>query len=70
MDRPNIFERAFELAPKCYSLVELKARLNGEGYIQVDAHFSGRQIKQEIRELLADGRLTPPNYRYRKKQAE
>ena len=64
MNRPNIFERAFEIAPDCHSLMELKARLNREGYAQVDAHFDGRQIKGEIRQLLASGRLTAADGQY------
>lgn len=48
----NVIERAFELAPECGSLAELKRRLIREGYFQVEAHLSGRQIKSQIMPLL------------------
>jgi hypothetical protein len=44
----NIIERAFEIAPECGSLDEVKRRLAREGYFNVNAHFEGRQIKSEI----------------------
>jgi hypothetical protein len=54
MERPNIIERAFSLAEKCGSIDEVKQQLKREGYLQVDAHLSGRQIRSEIM-----GRLSP-----------
>jgi hypothetical protein len=51
----NVIERAFELAPECGSLAELKRRLIREGYFQVEAHLSGRQIKSQIMPLLNPG---------------
>jgi hypothetical protein len=52
LSQANIIERAFELAPDCRSLVEVRNRLNREGYLQVDAHFSGSTIKAQIRQRL------------------
>lgn len=52
MTGTNVIERAFELAPECGSLAELKRRLIREGYFQVEAHLSGRQIKSQIMPLL------------------
>ena len=44
----NIIERAFAIAPECGSVDEVKRRLKLEGYLQVDAHLSGRQIRSEV----------------------
>jgi hypothetical protein len=52
MTGTNVIERAFQLAPECGSLGELKRRLIREGYFQVEAHLSGRQIKTQITPLL------------------
>lgn len=50
--KPSIIERALELAPECASVTEVKARLKAEGYIQIDAHLTGRFIRQQITERL------------------
>jgi hypothetical protein len=47
MSEFNIIERAFQLAPKCQSVVEVRNRLRREGYFHVDAYLDGRQIKSE-----------------------
>lgn len=52
MTGANVIERAFQLAPECGSLAELKRKLIREGYFQVEAHLSGRQIKSQIMPLL------------------
>jgi len=52
MTGTNVIERAFQLAPECGSLGELKRKLIREGYFQVEAHLSGRQIKTQITPLL------------------
>jgi hypothetical protein len=52
MSQVNIIERAFQLAPECQSIGELRNRLSHEGYLQVDAHLGGRMIKSEIRQRL------------------
>ena len=46
--------RAFELARsgECGTWEELKARLRREGYELVDAHLSGKLIKQQLRTLM------------------
>jgi hypothetical protein len=44
----NIIQRAFAIAPECSTIEEVKRRLIREGYIQVNAHLSGRQIRREI----------------------
>jgi hypothetical protein len=54
MEGPTIIERAFEIAPEYGSIADVKRRLIDEGYTQVNAHLSGRQIRAEIL-----GRLNP-----------
>jgi hypothetical protein len=51
-NRPTIIQRALELAPECVSVSEVKRRLKAEGYIQIDAHLSGRLTRQQIIERL------------------
>lgn len=48
----NIFERAFELAPGCDTVDQLRAALKREGYVNVEQHFEGRQIKAQIAGML------------------
>ena len=45
---PNIIERAFELAPECASVSEVRSKLKTEGYSQIEAHLSGRMIRGQI----------------------
>jgi hypothetical protein len=52
MSQDNIIERAFQLAPECESVVEVRNRLRREGYFHVDAHFGGKLIKSEIKQRL------------------
>ena len=54
MDGPSIIERAFEIAPDYGSIADVKRKLIDEGYTQVNAHLSGRQIRADI-----IGRLDP-----------
>lgn len=54
----TIIERAFEIAPQCGSIDELKRRLTQEGYSNVNAHFAGRQLKAQLSGLL-NTRLRP-----------
>ena len=51
----NIIQRAFELAPQCRPTNELRRRLAGEGYVQVDAHLAGLGIQRELRKLYNNG---------------
>ena len=52
MSPANIIERAFQVAPECQSIVEVRTKLRREGYIQVDAHLGGRLIKSQIKQRL------------------
>ena len=45
-------ERAYELAPDCSSLDELRAALRRERHSNVDAHLSGSSIRADLRNLL------------------
>jgi len=46
-------KRAFELAPLCMSVEEIRVRLKREGYTQVEEHLGGSSIRTELRKLLA-----------------
>lgn len=52
MERTHIIGRALQIAPECASVLDVKRQLRGEGYAQVDAHFSGRLLRQQITERL------------------
>ena len=58
MEGPSIIERAFEIAPEYGSIADVKRKLIDEGYTQVNAHLSGRQIRADILGRL-DPRLKP-----------
>jgi hypothetical protein len=45
-------ERAYELAPTCVNIDEVRAALKREGYSSVDAHLSGRIIRSDLTKLL------------------
>jgi len=49
-------ERAYELAPQCSSVDEIRLALRREGFSQVDEHLSGAVIRSDLKKLLdADG---------------
>jgi len=54
MGNRDVIKRAFEIAPECGSLTEVKLQLSREGYprVHVEAHFSGQLTKREIRAQL------------------
>ena len=45
-------ERAYELAPTCTNIDEVRSALKREGYSSVDAHLSGRIIRADLTKLL------------------
>jgi hypothetical protein len=45
-------ERAFELAPDCVDIEQVRTTLKREGYGSVDAHLSGRAIQTDLRKRL------------------
>ncbi len=48
----NIIERAFELAAESGSVSEVKVKLGREGYFNVQAHLTGREIRRDITQRL------------------
>jgi hypothetical protein len=48
----NVVKRAFEIAPECGSIEEVKRRLIREGFEQVNAHLMGAQIRRQIKHLI------------------
>jgi hypothetical protein len=48
-------ERAFELAPDCVDIDQVRTTLKREGYGSVDAHLSGRLIQTDLRKRLGRG---------------
>jgi hypothetical protein len=44
----DVIKRAFELAPECESMTELKRKLIAENFEQVNAHLSFRQIRRDL----------------------
>lgn len=45
-------KRAFEVAPDCNSIGDLKRRLIREGYLRVNANLSGWKVRREVLSLL------------------
>jgi hypothetical protein len=52
VEQRDIIKRAFEIAPECTSIQEVKRRLVREGYLLVSAHLGGRQIRRELKSRL------------------
>ena len=59
MHRAGTIERAFEIAPEVGTLDEVKRRLTREGYVGVDAHLTGPQIRRELTARLNPELRTP-----------
>jgi hypothetical protein len=55
----HIIERAFELAPECGSIEELRQRLVREGYFQVRSYLAGKEINRQLHERLDPVRRKP-----------
>lgn len=51
----NTIERAFELAPACGSIGELRRALEEDGCALVDVHLGGLGIGRELRRLYNQG---------------
>lgn len=51
MDK-GIIERAFELAPGCEHIEEVRIALKREGYASVDAHLAGPKIRRDLMKLM------------------
>ena len=46
-----IIERAFQLAPNCSNIEDIRIALRREGYSNVDAHLTGRVIRADLGKL-------------------
>jgi hypothetical protein len=44
--------RAFELAPECTTIGEIRFRLKREGYSAVDEHLQGSSVQNDLKLLL------------------
>lgn len=57
MSSKPLIARAFELAPECSSLKELRRKLQVEGYalLSIDMHLNGRGIHRELQKLYNGG---------------
>lgn len=49
----HLIERAYELAPSCSNIEDIRSALRREGYSNVDAHLSGRTIRTDLGKLLS-----------------
>jgi hypothetical protein len=47
-------ERAFQLAPQCKTLEEVRFKLAREGHTNVDAHLKD-SLRRELKKLLGSG---------------
>ena len=49
---PGTIERAFQLAENLANLDEIRTQLRKEGYSNVDAHLTGRQIRYDLSKVI------------------
>lgn len=54
MKQVSIVKRAFEIAPECRSIAEVKRRLIREGHYKVNKELSGWQIRRKLIAALLD----------------
>ena len=52
---PSAIQRAFELAPQCATLTELRKRLTAEGFGNLHGHIGGRGTQRQLKALLNNG---------------
>lgn len=45
-------ERAFQLAPDCRSIDEIRSKLRREQHLSVEEHLTGASIKASLKKLL------------------
>lgn len=48
----HIIERAFQLAPTCSNIEDIRIALRREGYSSIEAHLAGRSIRADLAKLL------------------
>ncbi|QIL02865.1 hypothetical protein G7078_08760 [Sphingomonas sinipercae] len=46
---PGTVQRAYELAPECQSLEELRAKLRREGHSSVDEHLGSGSLRADLK---------------------
>jgi hypothetical protein len=54
----GIIERAFQLAPQCSSINDLRGALAKEGYSRFDLQLEGLGIQRELRKVYNQGEGT------------
>lgn len=59
MEGVGLIERAFQIAPECASLDEVRQRLRREGYLNVHAYLDGKHIRDQLYERLDPVRKKP-----------
>jgi hypothetical protein len=42
-------QRAFEIAPECRSVDEIRIKLKKEGHVNVDEHLQGSSIQKDLK---------------------
>ena len=52
-----IIERAFQMAPDCSSIEELRAKLSREGYGNVDDHLRSSSLRADLKRQFRGARL-------------
>ena len=45
-------ERAFQLAPECSTIDDIRFKLKREGYSEVDNHLQGSSIQRDLKRML------------------
>ena len=51
----GIIERAFQLAPESHSIEEVRAKLQKEGYANVDGHLARGALRKDLAKLYKPG---------------
>lgn len=47
----SLVARAYQLAPECFDIQWLRAKLRREGFSQVDAHLESASLRKDLRKL-------------------
>jgi hypothetical protein len=51
----GLVERAYQLAPECSTLEELRVKLRDAGYANVDSYLRDGSLRKELTKLLRHG---------------
>ena len=63
MNETNIIERAFQIAPECESIDQVRRRLIREGYMNVEPHLAGKHIRTQLYDRLDPSSKKPHGHR-------